>query len=99
MTEPTNSELANKLESMAKRRDENDEHQILGWVSDVYRLAAQRLRQAEADAEDAARWRLASTSRNFGITNWCEFGQRTIYDKSAEAIIDAAIDAARKEQT
>lgn len=40
--------------------------------------------------EDAERWRLASTSHNFGISNWCEFGHRINYGQSAEKLIDAA---------
>lgn len=45
------------------------------------------------DAVDAARWREASTSRNFGITNWTQFGQSTVYDAAANQLIDAAISA------
>lgn len=45
--------------------------------------------------KDAARWRRASTSRNFGITLWNEFGQATVYEQLAELAVDAAIDSAR----
>lgn len=42
--------------------------------------------------KDAMRWRLASTSRQHGITDWHQFGQRTVYDKLAEQVIDSAIE-------
>ena len=48
--------------------------------------------------KDAERWKCASTIRNFGITNWCEYGQRTSYDSFATQIIDSSI-AAQKEES
>lgn len=48
-----------------------------------------------SDVLDAQRWRMASTSRQHGITDWHQFGQRTVYGELAEQIIDAAIRAAK----
>lgn len=41
--------------------------------------------------KDAERWRKASTSRNHGIVDWTEFGQRTVYGELAVQVIDAAM--------
>ncbi len=52
----------------------------------------QSLQSRVAELEkDAARWKMASTSRNFGITDFNEFGVRTIYDGVAALVIDAAM--------
>jgi hypothetical protein len=52
--------------------------------------------RADANEIDAQRWRLASTSRNHGITFWGQHGQGTAYGPLAEEKIDAALLAAAK---
>lgn len=59
-----------------------------------YTAKCLRIEQLEAEnaalREDAERWKLASSSPMFGISNWCEFGHRISYGESAEKLIDAA---------
>lgn len=78
-----NAELTAQLEQLAV--DYNTLVEKTGRA--IIELTAQR----DAAMKDAERWRLASTSRNFGIANWCEYGQRTSYDAYACQLIDAAI--------
>lgn len=65
-----------------ERQNESQKDEWLSW--DAKRAALEK---------DAARWQMASTSRNHGITDWNEHGQRTLYDALATQVIDAAIAA------
>lgn len=82
-------QVAAMEERLERQRSYFDAHQNI--LMDEIETAEQRVAEAERDAE---RWRFASTSRNFGITNWCEFGQRTSYGSSAEELIDSAMQSA-----
>ena len=73
-----NSQLVFEMETYAKVHKE------------LTRQRDNLLAQVDEAMQDAARWKLASTSRNFGITNWGEFGRCTSYGEAAEKIIDAA---------
>lgn len=96
MSEPTNSELAKRMSNAAECLDAGvppDDNELISMLED----AAQRLRQAEADAEDAARldW-IIDHCQIVGGGNGFRLDVCIPHDSED---VRTAIDAARKEQT